>query len=79
MLKDIQAAASVSGPGPKVGGAKLSGGGERLIDPATMLIYRETSTRTIKMPMNVPGRGIVTVRAQETRGYSYDYGGSDNP
>lgn len=78
ILKDVRAVAGASGPELTVAGTKLTGGGQRVVDPATMLIYGETWTRTVEMPMNVSGRGIVTVKAQETREYSYDYGSQEN-
>jgi hypothetical protein len=59
---------------PGAGAATIVGSGERLIDPATMLIYSETLTRTIKMPMEVPGQGKVSTTLVEKKEYQFDYG-----
>jgi hypothetical protein len=56
-----------------VGGASILGEGERLLDPNTMLVYRETIQRTLEATGNVPGRGEVTTRSIERREYSYEY------
>jgi hypothetical protein len=55
------------------------GSGERLVDPATMLFYSETLTRTIQVPMEVPGQGKVPTTLEEKKTYHFDYGsgGSD--
>ncbi len=59
---------------PGAGAASIVGSGERVIDPATMLIYAETLTRTIKMPMEVPGQGKVPATLVEKKQYHFDYG-----
>ncbi len=56
----------------KMTGGTIEGSGERLIDPSTMFIYSETSSRTLKTKMNSPG-GEVDITQSETREYKYDY------
>jgi hypothetical protein len=51
----------------------ITGGGDRLVDPATMLIYAESISRTIKMPVAVPGRGKVAGTLVERKSYRYQY------
>ncbi len=51
----------------------IVGSGERVIDPATMLIYAETTERTITMPIQSP-QGEVTATIREKRVYSFQYG-----
>lgn len=51
----------------------ISGGGDRLIDPSTMLIYAESLARTLKVPVNVPGRGKVVATVVERKQYRYQY------
>jgi hypothetical protein len=53
--------------------ASISGEGWRIVDPATMLIYAEKTSRTIKMTMTVPGQGEVPALMTETRQYDYQY------
>ena len=57
---------------PSVSDSKIVGKGERIIDPATMLIYSETVERTMKMMMAVPGRGEVEMASVEKREYGYE-------
>ena len=57
---------------PSVSSTKIAGKGERIIDPATMLIYSETVERTMKMMMAVPGRGEVEVTSVDKREYGYE-------
>ncbi|UCF80375.1 MAG: hypothetical protein JSV08_07650 [Acidobacteriota bacterium] len=58
----------------EVSGMEVAGSGERLIDPATMLIYAERIERTVKAQMDVPEHGLVTAVTKETREYEFDYG-----
>jgi hypothetical protein len=58
---------------PRPGTMSITGGGDRLIDPATMLIYAEFLTRTIKMPIDVRGRGKVASTMVEKKQYRYQY------
>lgn len=51
----------------------ISGEGSRVIDPATMFIYSEKTSRTIKMTMAVPQKGEVPMVMTETRQYKYQY------
>lgn len=46
----------------------------RIVDPSTMLIYREENSRIISMNFNVPGKGAVPGTLTETRLYTYRYG-----
>ena len=57
---------------PSVSNTKIAGKGERIIDPATMLIYSETVERTTKMTMAVPGQGEVEVTSVDKREYDYE-------
>lgn len=45
----------------------------RVIDPATMHIYREDAERIIYMEMDIPGAGRIPVKITETRSYEYEY------
>lgn len=50
-----------TGPGSAM---RVEGGGERVVDPATMLIYSETLERTMHTPQ---------ARQRETRAYRHEY------
>ncbi len=54
-------------------GSRIVGGGWRLMDPSTMLIYHEDLHRTISMEVEIPGYGKVPSRLEEERVYSFDY------
>jgi hypothetical protein len=58
-------------PKPPAASTSISGGGERLVDPATMLIYGESLSRTLKMPVTVPGSGSVLATVVEKKQYRY--------
>ncbi len=64
-MADMEAAPSVSN-------TQIAGKGERIIDPATMLIYSETVERTMKMMMTVPGQGEVEMTSVDKREYGYE-------
>ena len=49
--------------------AVITGGGTRVIDPATMKIYSEKITRTLQMESKAPGQGVVSIKVVETREY----------
>ncbi|OZG72556.1 hypothetical protein BTA51_15685 [Hahella sp. CCB-MM4] len=53
--------------------AMIEGKTEILLDPATLLPYREVQNRFIRMVANIPGQGIVPVEqtARKTLQYSY--------
>ena len=57
---------------PSLSSTKIAGKGERVIDPATMLIYSETVERTTKMMMAIPGRGEVEVTSVDKREHGYE-------
>lgn len=57
---------------PNLSSTKIAGKGERIIDPATMLIYSETVERTTKMMMAIPGRGEVEVTSVDKREHGYE-------
>ena len=59
--------------GEKKTEASMRGKGERVLDPGTMLIYREVVERTLEATGEIPGRGKVTTRSIERREYSYEY------
>jgi len=52
----------------------ITGSGERIIDPSTMLIYYEKSTRSMSMQMKAPGQQqAMEMTSDETREYTFDY------
>ena len=53
----------------------ITGEGQRLVDPDTMLIDSETLNRTTRIRMRLPGRGSGTATFTETREYRFDYSG----
>ena len=54
-------------------GMTITGSGERLIDPATMNIHRETNERTMRMPVTGPnGEKVLTVRTEKKK-YTFEY------
>ncbi len=56
------------------GGSSIKGNLTRVIDPATMNIYKEEGERIIRMEMEFPGMGKIPVVISETRSYEYEYG-----
>jgi hypothetical protein len=56
------------------GSASIKGAVTRIIDPATMRIYREEVKRIIHMEKEMPVSGKVPVEIVETRTYEYEYG-----
>lgn len=57
-----------------VSGGTITGSGERLVDPQTMLIYSETIERSISTKMTMPGQGEMPITQSEKREYLFDYG-----
>ena len=53
--------------------ARIKGNVTRVIDPDTMLIYGEESSRTIEMEIDIPGMGLVPTKTTETRIYEFVY------
>lgn len=53
--------------------ARISGNVQRLIDPKTMLIYREEVRRVIDMTIDIPGEGLMPLKMTETRSYEFEY------
>jgi len=53
--------------------SRITGSASRLIDPKTMLIYAEQVSRTISMPVDIPGQGRVPTIQREERTYKYTY------
>lgn len=51
----------------------MAGQGERWMNPATMLVYREVDERTITMRLQVEGLGEVVSSMQEKKEYSFEY------
>lgn len=51
----------------------ITGWGERLIDPETMLVYSETSGRVVEIAMDIPGMGKVRNITDEKREYTFRY------
>ncbi len=54
---------------PNVSNASVAGRGERIIDPATMMIYSETIERTIDMTVKLQGQEAVEITSVERREY----------
>ena len=52
---------------------KMSGDGERIIDPATMLIYNEKTFRKIEMKDEEMGNESKVITTIETKEYTYEY------
>lgn len=53
--------------------AAISGTVSRLIDPATMLIHEEKTTRIIEIEINIPNTGLVPVQMTEKREYVFEF------
>ncbi len=51
----------------------IEGEAHRLIDPATMLIHRESLRRTILMTIEAPGQDPVTMTLTDQRDYAFSY------
>ncbi|MFH1052422.1 MAG: hypothetical protein V1779_16005 [bacterium] len=52
---------------------KLSGEGERVIDPSTMLIYYERTSRRVEMKDEEMGNESKIIKTLETKEYTYEY------
>lgn len=52
---------------------QIAGHGDRLVDPATMLIMSESSTRTMTMQMQMAGQEPTYTTVTEDREYTYEY------
>jgi hypothetical protein len=53
--------------------ASISGWGERLVDPETMLIYSETNERVMNITADIPGMGKIQNITREKREYTFQY------
>lgn len=53
--------------------SRLYGWSHRLVDPRTLLIHGEVTSRTIVMTVHVPDHGDVPVTLKEERRYTYAY------
>lgn len=58
---------------PRKNKARILGRITRLIDPSTMLIYREESSRQLEMEIDIPGIGLVPGTMSETRVHEMQY------
>ena len=58
---------------PTSGTATVRGKVSRVVDPTTMLVYEEESSRTIEMEINIPGAGLTPAKTTETRKYEFVY------
>ena len=59
---------------PDINVSTISGSGERIIDPSTMLVYYEKMTRSMKMEMNIQGQQQkMEMVSDETRESIFDY------
>lgn len=56
------------------GGMQVSGSGERLIDPATMDIYSETSTRILRITVTSPRGTKISGERVDKKEHRYEYG-----
>jgi hypothetical protein len=63
----------LSGKKPFGGGARVSGRGHRIVDPATLLPYGQKVERVIETTIEVPSRGHVPVTIRQDRTYWYSY------
>jgi hypothetical protein len=56
------------------GSVTVSGGGYRLVDPATLLCYGEELERKFgNVTMSAPGVGEIVISLRQTKSYRYDY------
>jgi len=51
----------------------ITGWSERLIDPATMNIHRETNERTVRMTVTAPKGEKIRTEQTEKKEYSFEY------
>ncbi len=64
----------VNNPSSQENTATIQGNVIRIIDPKTMLVYEEESTRTITMEIAIPEtEGLVPVKTSEIRKYEFEY------
>lgn len=73
-VMDKLAESALPDEAPKVVDVKISGSGERVVDPKTLLIYSETIDRTITIVMDDPSEGRQDLKMQEKKEYAYQYG-----
>jgi hypothetical protein len=59
--------------GAPAAGVSISESGERVVDPVTMLVYAESSTRTVKLKIDALGEENVPTTVIEKREYRYRY------
>ena len=64
-----QAAGADSGVVQLTSGVEITGSGERIVDPSTMLIHSEKIKRTIKLEMDISGQGPQPATMHEIREY----------
>lgn len=64
-----QAAGADSGVVQLTSGIEISGSGERIVDPSTMIIQSEKIERTIKLEMDIAGQGPQPATMHEVREY----------
>jgi hypothetical protein len=72
MIGDIYRSLQTKRPKLAIRGAQIQGAGERLMDPATMLIYGETSLRVTRMQTGT-GASQRPITVVERRDYKYRY------
>mgnify|MGYP005837217813 CR=1 FL=1 len=58
---------------PRLVSAQISGTSESLLHPRTMLYLNESEVCSIKLTLDVPGRGKMTISASEKKYGSYQY------
>ncbi|MBD3233087.1 MAG: hypothetical protein GF315_05130 [candidate division Zixibacteria bacterium] len=72
-IKNFGKELGVANQMPAMSDVSMAGKGERLIDPATMLIYHERIERTLRFVAKHPDRGEAPITQHETREYTYKY------
>lgn len=72
-IQDIAQSAGKSDVNFSLSQVEITGEGERLIDPTTMLIYSELIKRNMQMEMEVPGQGKLPTTQIEERKYIFEY------
>ncbi len=55
---------------PNLSNASVAGRGERIIDPATMMVYSETIERTIDVTVKLQGQEAVEMTSVERHEYA---------
>lgn len=73
-LPEVQNALKDRGQSATISSANLSARGEYIVDPETLLIYKQTSTSTIIINFNIPAVGILKSTEKDWIDITFDYG-----